>query len=245
MSSSSVTEKCFICKKDGNLTKSPLHCGKSYYHQTCINEYCEKKKAIICPECKKNITNKFIINSTSTLDPSCGCKCSDSLKSGIFTLILILLFLSNIFFAFWTYSILPEPSHYVVGRLVAMFFISLASIIAAGWVAAAFTLGPNTYSGQMGTFILVIYDFIFGPLILLLMSLTSLSNENLISAHTVGYTYWIMQSCVIAAATLQFGIAILVLLCRGVILLIENCGCFGHCFKKETTYNFNDGHNIV
>lgn len=244
MSSSSVTEKCFICKKDGNLTKSPLHCGKSYYHQTCINEYCEKKKAIICPECKKNITNKFIKNSTSIWDPSCGCVCSNKLKSGCCTLIVILLFLSNIFFAFWTYSILPEPSHYVVGRLVAMFFISLASIVAS-WFITLFVINPNNESEQICTTILATFEFIFGPLILLLMSLTSLGNEDLISAHTVGYTYWIMQSCVIAAATLQFGVVVLVLLCKGVILLIENCGCFGHCYKKETTYNFNDGHNIV
>ena len=125
MSSNLSAEKCFVCNKPDNLTKSPLHCGKSFYHQMCINEYCEKKKAIICPECKKNITNKFVKDETFIWNPACGFKCDESLKGFLCFSLVIILFLSNIFFSFYTYSILPEPSYYVLGRLIAMFFLGI------------------------------------------------------------------------------------------------------------------------
>ena len=240
------TEKCFICNKGDNLTKSPLHCGKSFYHQTCINEYCEQKKAIICPECKKNITNKFVQENTFTWNPNCGCKCSEGMKDCLWFMSGAIALCANFVLSFWVYSILPEPSHYVVGRLVGMCFIGLAAIVANGIITAC-TCSSNVNEAFIGMTLAIplTYNFILAPFVLLMMGCASLNNPSSMSPHTVGYTYWILQSIVIAWCTLQFGIMVLILLSRGVSALIENCGCFGQIYEKKTTYHFNDGCDVV
>ena len=142
---------------------------------------------------------------------------------------------------------LPEPSHYVTGRLVAICFIGSASVIANGIITTITYKSRWDYDTLIGiTWALpTIYNLILAPFVLLMMSCASLNNPNSLSPHTVGYTYWILQSIVIAWCTLQFGIMVLILLSRGVSALIENCGCFGQIYEKKTTYHFNDGCDVV
>ena len=54
---------CFICLKDKNLKCADICCKVKEFHDECLSAYCSKSDKILCPDCKKNITDKFVVKS--------------------------------------------------------------------------------------------------------------------------------------------------------------------------------------
>ena len=54
---------CFICSKSNNLVSADICCKVLQFHTVCMNEYCSKSNIIMCPTCKKDITDKFSTTS--------------------------------------------------------------------------------------------------------------------------------------------------------------------------------------
>lgn len=52
------TERCFICLDSNNLKYAEICCGKTYFHEKCLETYC-KKNGPVCNICKSDISDKF------------------------------------------------------------------------------------------------------------------------------------------------------------------------------------------
>ena len=53
-------DKCFICHGENNIQFSNLCCGRTYYHQICFDEFCEKS-GMKCPICHTDVSHKINI----------------------------------------------------------------------------------------------------------------------------------------------------------------------------------------
>ena len=60
-SANTTKVKCFICLEGGNLKSANICCGPTVYHPACFSRYCSEF-ASVCPICKKNISDKLIVN---------------------------------------------------------------------------------------------------------------------------------------------------------------------------------------
>ena len=232
-------EVCFLCKHENNLTKNPIHCAKTFYHQSCINTYCEQGRIINCPVCKQNISDQFKKNKSFQWNCVCNWTWNDSYNEPCYVIAMILLMASNIFFSFWTYSILPQHPYYTIGMLVLMFMISLGFMLGGvafnaiietinlcinDWEYGFETEHPSIVKFINGYYMgIATYNIIVAPFVLLLMSCISLGKPDLLSTYDVGHAYYIMSYISIGAVLLEVGILFLIPI--GVVIF----GCVGSC----------------